>query len=299
MNVATDLGGTFTFPGTSFTVNRMGYGAMQLAGKGVFGPPRNRNEAISVVREAVDSGINHIDTSDFYGPYVTNQILREALHPYDDELVVVTKIGALRGPEGSWYGAVEPDQIRTAVESNLKNLGRDRLQIVNLRVGPPILPVDGSIEKPFTVLAELQQQGLIEHLGISTATAAQIAEAQRIAPVVCVQNLYNVAHREDDALVDSLAEQGIAYVPYFPLGGFNPLQSSALDEIAASINASSMQVALAWLLRRSPNILLIPGTSSREHLRENIRAAGLELPAEVLARLDALNTVMGWMPPHR
>jgi aryl-alcohol dehydrogenase-like predicted oxidoreductase len=293
MNVATNLGGTFTFPGTPLTVNRMGYGAMQLSGKGIFGPPRDRDEAIAVLREAVDSGVNHIDTSDYYGPYITNQLIHEALHPYPDDLVIVTKIGALRGPDASWYPALAPDQIRAGVESNLKNLGLDRLHIVNLRMMGP----DTTVAEPFTVLAELQQQGLIEHLGISTATAAQIAEAQRIAPVVCVQNMYNVAHREGDALIDSLAQQGIAYVPYFPLGGFNPLQSSALDEIAASINATPMQVALAWLLHRSPNILLIPGTSSRAHLRENLAAASLQLTPEVQAKLDALAGVMEWASP--
>jgi len=298
MNIATNLGGAFTFPGTPFTVHRMGYGAMQLAGKGVFGPPRNREEAIAVLREAVESGVNHIDTADFYGPHVTNQIIREALHPYRDDLVIVTKVGASRGADASWNGAIAPDQLRAAVESNLRNLGLDRLQIVNLRVGPPILPAGASLAKPFTVLAELQQKGLIEHLGLSGVNTSQIAEAQRIAPVICVQNLYNVAHREDDALIDLLEQQGIAYVPFFPLGGFNPLQSSALDDIAASVNATPMQVVLAWLLQHSPNILLIPGTSTRAHLRENLSAASLKFSPEVITKLDALSSVMEWSMPH-
>jgi aryl-alcohol dehydrogenase-like predicted oxidoreductase len=268
-------------------------GGMQLAGKGVFGPPRDRDEAIAVLREALESGVDHIDTSDYYGPFITNQIIREALHPYREDLVIVSKIGALRGPDASWKPALAADQIRAGVESNLKNLGVERLNIVNLRLMGP----RANVVEPLTVLAELQQQGLIEHLGISTATAAQIAEAQTVAPIVCVQNMYNVAHREDDALLDSLAQQGIAYVPYFPLGGFNPLQSSALDEIAASLDATPMQVALAWLLHRSPNILLIPGTSSREHLRENLRAASLELPADVKSKLDAISAEIGWKTP--
>jgi len=295
---STNLGGTFTFPGTQRTVNRMGYGAMQLAGKGVFGPPRDRAEALAVLREAVDTGINHIDTSDFYGPHVTNQIIREALHPYPDSLTLVTKVGALRGEDASWNAAIGRDQLIDAVESNLRNLGLDAMPIVNLRIGPPILPPDASLEEPLTVLAELQQQGKIQHLGLSTVSAGQVAEAQRIASIVCVQNLYNIAHRGDDALIDSLASQGIAYVPYFPLGGFSPLQSSALEGIARSIDASPFQVALAWLLHRSPNILLIPGTGSREHLRENIAAASLELPPEVLEKLDALGDTYKWQPPH-
>jgi pyridoxine 4-dehydrogenase len=294
-----DLGGVFTFPGTNLTVNRMGYGAMQLAGPQVWGPPRDRKEAVAVLHEAIERGVNHIDTADFYGPHVTNQIIREALHPYRDGLVIVTKVGALRGEGGSWNGAVKPAELRSAIESNLRNLGVDRLQIVNLRVGPPILPSGASLAEPLSVLVELQQKGLIEHLGLSGVTAAQLTEAQRITQIVCVQNLYNVAHREDDPLIESLAQQGIAYVPFFPLGGFNPLQSSALDDIAASIPATPMQVALAWLLHRSPNMLLIPGTSSRAHLRENLSAATLRIPAGAQAKLDALADTMEWAPPHR
>jgi aryl-alcohol dehydrogenase-like predicted oxidoreductase len=297
MNVATYLGGTFAFPGTPFTVNRMGYGAMQLAGKGVFGPPRDRDEAIAVLREAVDSGVNHIDTSDFYGPHVTNQIIREALHPYTDDLVIVTKVGARRDENGGWLGALSRQELIDAVHDNLRNLGMDSLHIVNLRIHPH--NDDASVvTEPFTVLAELQQKGLIQHLGISAIGPVQLAAARRIAPVVCVQNMYNVAHREDDAFIDSLVQQGIAYVPFFPLGGFNPLQSSALNDIASSISATPMQVALAWLLHRSPNILLIPGTSSRGHLRENLSAASLELTPEVKSKLDALAGVMEWAAPH-
>lgn len=294
----THPGGTYTFLGTQRTVNRMGYGAMQLAGKGVFGPPRDRAEAIAVLREAVASGVDHIDTSDFYGPFITNQIIREALHPYSDSLTLVTKVGALRGEDGSWNPAMDRDQLTQAVESNLRNLGLDSLPVVNLRVGPPLLPADGSLEEPFTVLAELQQQGKIQHLGVSTASLAQFEQAQRIAPVVCVQNMYNIAHRSDDQFIDTLAAQGIAYVPYFPLGGISPLQSSALADIAQSADASPLQVALSWLLYRSPNILLIPGTASREHLRENLAAASLELSAEVLVKLDALGDSYKWQAPH-
>ena len=295
----TNLGGTFMFLGSERSVNRMGYGAMQLAGKGVFGPPRDRAEAIAVLREAVESGVNHIDTSDFYGPYVTNQIIREALHPYGNSLTLVTKVGALRGDDGSWNAAIGREQLIAAVESNLRNLGLDVLPVVNMRVGPPILAEGASLEGPFTVLAELQRQGKIKHLGVSTVVAAQVEEAQKIAPVVCVQNLYNIAHRGDDALIQSLAAQGIAYVPYFPLGGFSPLQSSGLEEIAATVRLSALQVALAWLLHRSGNILLIPGTGSRGHLRENLAAAEVKLTAETVAKLDALEETYKWVAPHR
>ena len=298
INSTTSLGGTFTFPGTQLTVNRIGYGAMQLAGPGVWGPPRDRKEAIAVLHEAVESGVNHVDTSDFYGPHVTNQILREALHPYRDGLVIVTKVGARRDDNGGWHGALSRQQLIDAVHDNLRNLGMDSLHVVNLRIHPAIATAADVVTEPFTVLAELQQQGLIQHLGISAISPAQLTVAQRIAPVVCVQNMYNVAHREDDAFIDSLAQQRIAYVPFFPLGGFNPLQSSALNDIAASINATPMQVALAWLLRRAPNMLLIPGTSSRQHLRENLSATSLQLTPEVHSRLDTLAGVMEWTAPH-
>jgi len=270
-------------------VNRMGYGAMQLAGPGVFGPPRDREAALAVLREAVASGVNHIDTSDFYGPHVTNQIIREALHPYPEGLTIVTKVGAVRGDDASWLPAFSADDLTRAVHDNLRNLGLETLDVVNLRImGDIHAPSEGSIAEPFGVLAGLQRQGLIRHLGLSNATAAQVAEAQGIAPVVCVQNQYNLVHREDDALVDALAAQGIAYVPFFPLGGFSPLQSSALSDVAARLGATPMQVALAWLLRRSPNILLIPGTSSVGHLRENLAAADLVLSDEVVAELDRI-----------
>jgi pyridoxine 4-dehydrogenase len=270
------------------TVTRMGYGAMQLAGPGVFGPPRDRNEAISVLREVVESGITHIDTSDFYGPHVTNQIIHEALHPYPDDLTIVTKVGAKRDEQGGWPHARSPEELRSAVHDNLRNLELEVLDVVNLRIGGLSGPEPGPIAEMFETLAELQANGKIKHLGISTANADQIAEAQAIAPVVCVQNFYNVANRDDDDLVDALAAQGIAYVPYFPLGGFNPLQSGTLDEVAERLETTPMTVALAWLLHRSPNILLIPGTSSRGHLRENMAAAELELPDDVLAELEAV-----------
>ncbi len=290
MNTQTALGGSFTLPGTSLTVNRMGYGAMQLAGPGVWGPPRDPDAAVAVLREAVASGVNHIDTSDFYGPHVTNQIIRKALHPYPDGLVIVTKIGARRGEDKSWIHARSRQEIIDGVHDNLRNLGLDVLDVVNLRVGGIMGPEDGSIEAPLTALAELQQQGLIRHLGLSNVNPAQLAEAEEIAEIVCVQNFYNVAQRADDAFIDDLAEQGIAYVPFFPLGGFTPLQSSSLDEVAANLNATPMQVALAWLLHRSPNILLIPGTSSVSHLRENLAAASLQLPVEVIAKLDGIGS---------
>ena len=267
----------------------MGYGAMQLAGPGVFGPPKDRDAALAVLREAVASGVNHIDTSDFYGPHVTNQLIREALHPYPDDLVIVTKVGAVRGADASWNPAIAPAELVSAVHDNLRNLGVDALDVVNLRLmGRVHGPSEGSIEEPFTALAELQRQGLIRHLGLSNATSAQVAEARGIAEVVCVQNLYNLVHRDDDALIDELAAVGIAYVPFFPLGGFTPLQSAALSDVARDLGATPMQVALAWLLHRAPNILLIPGTSSRAHLRENLQAAALKLQDEALARLATI-----------
>jgi len=288
MTKQTDLGGAFTLPDTSMTLNRMGYGAMQLAGPQVFGPPRDIDAAVAVLREAVASGVNHIDTSDFYGPHVTNQIIKQALHPYVDNLVIVTKVGARRGEDKSWIHALSRQELIDAVHDNLRNLGLDKLDVVNLRVGGVMGPSEGSIEEPLTVLTELKRQGLIRHLGLSNVTPVQLAEAQTITEIVCIQNLYNVAHRSDDSFIQDLAKQGIAYVPFFPLGGFTPLQSSALNEAAASLQATPMQVALAWLLQRSPNILLIPGTSSTEHLRENLKAATLKLPREVVANLDAI-----------
>ncbi|MGC2966707.1 aldo/keto reductase family oxidoreductase [Paraburkholderia aspalathi] len=278
-----------TFPLAGHPVQRMGYGAMQLAGPGVFGPPKDRDAAFAVLREAVASGVNHIDTSDFYGPHITNQLIREALHPYPDDLVIVTKVGAVRGSDGSWLPALEPEDIERGVHDNLRNLGLDALDVVNMRImGDVHAPSEGSIEKQVVALAELQQRGLVRHIGLSNATAAQVAEAQGIAEIVCVQNHYNLVHREDDALVDELAAKGIAYVPFFPLGGFTPIQSSALSTIAQKIRATPMQVALAWLLHRAPNILLIPGTSSVGHLRENMQAAHLKLTDEVRAELDAI-----------
>lgn len=278
-----------TFSLGDHSVNRMGYGAMQLAGPGVFGPPKDHAAALAVLRAAVEAGVNHIDTCDYYGPHVTNRIIREALHPYADDLVIVTKVGAVRGDDASWNPAQSPTELVRAVHDNLQNLGLDVLDAVNLRVmGEAHGPSEGSIEPQFSALAELQQQGLIRHLGMSNATATQVAEAQRIAPVVCVQNLYNLAHREDDAFVDALATQGVAYVPFFPLGGFSPLQSQTLSDVAARLEITPMQVALAWLLARSPNILLIPGTSSVGHLHENLAAAKLQLSADVLAELDGI-----------
>ena len=270
-------------------VNRMGYGAMQLAGPGVFGPPKDKPAALAVLREAVARGVNHIDTSDFYGPHITNQLIREALHPYADDLVIVTKVGAVRGEDASWSPAQTPEALTQAVHDNLRNLGMEVLEVVNLRLmGDVHAPCEGSLEPQFTALAELQRQGLIRHLGLSNATAAQVAQAQTLAPVACVQNHYNLVHRADDALIDDLAEQGIAYVPFFPLGGFTPLQSSALDTAAAGLGATPLQLALAWLLARAPNILLIPGTSSVAHLHENLAAADLELSEATRATLDAI-----------
>jgi len=288
-----DLAGSFTPPGASMTLNRMGYGAMQLAGPEVWGPPRDTNAAIAVLREAVESGVNHIDTSDYYGPHVTNQIIKQALHPYPDGLVIVTKLGARRGADKSWIHALSRQELIDGAHDNLRNLAVETLDVVNLRVGGVMEPSEGSIEQPLTVLAELKRQGLIRHIGLSNITPKQLSEAQTITEIVCVQNFYNVAQRKDDALIDDLAAQGIAYVPFFPLGGFTPLQSSALDRAAASLEASPMQVALAWLLQRSPNILLIPGTSSVGHLRENLKAATLQIPAEVLADLESIGRGSG------
>jgi len=266
----------------------MGYGAMQLAGPGVWGPPRDVDAAVAVLREAIASGVNHIDTSDFYGPHVTNQIIKRALHPYPAELVIVTKVGARRGEDKSWLHALSRGELIDGVHDNLRNLGVDRLDVVNLRVGGVMEPSEGSIEEPLTVLAELKSQGLIRHIGVSNVTPWQFQAAQRITEIVCVQNFYNVAQRSDDAFIDALAQQGIAYVPFFPLGGFTPLQSSVLDRVAGSLQATPMQVALAWLLQRSPNILLIPGTSSINHLRENLGAAALELPSATIAELNTI-----------
>jgi pyridoxine 4-dehydrogenase len=278
-----------TFPLAGRAVNRLGYGAMQLAGPGVFGPPKDRATAIAVLREALASGVNHIDTSDFYGPHITNQIIREALHPYADDLTIVTKVGAVRGEDGSWLAATEPADIQHGVHDNLRNLGLDVLDVVNMRIMGKIHgPAEGPIEKQVAALAELQQQGLVRHIGLSNVTSAQVAEAQRIAPIVCVQNQYNLVQRDDDALVDELAVLGIAYVPFFPLGGFTPIQSSALSGLARTLGATPMQLALAWLLQRSPNILLIPGTSSLGHLRENMQAAQWHLSDAARAELDAI-----------
>ncbi len=273
------------------TVNRLGYGAMQLAGPGVFGPPKNRDTALEVLREAVASGVNHIDTSDFYGPHITNGLIREALHPYPQDLLIVTKIGALRGEDGSWNPAMTPAQLTSAVHDNLRNLGLDALDVVNLRLmggGAGHGPAEGSLEEPLTALVQLQKQGLVRHIGLSNVTSTQIEQGRGIAEIVCVQNLYNLAHRDDDALIDHLATGNIAYVPFFPLGGFTPLQSSTLSDVATRLDATPMQVALGWLLRRAPNILLIPGTSSPEHLRENLAAGQLSLSESVLAELDTI-----------
>lgn len=283
-----------TFQLAGREVRRMGYGAMQLAGPGVFGPPKNRDAALAVLREAVASGINHIDTSDFYGPHITNQIIREALDPYPGDLVIVTKVGATRGDDASWHPALEPADLTRGVHDNLRNLGLDTLDVVNLRLfGTRHAPAEGSIEKQIAAMAELQQQGLVRYIGLSNATSAQVAEARSMVEIVCVQNQYNLVQRDDDALVDELAAVGIAFVPFFPLGGFTPLQSSVLSEVAERLDATPMQVALAWLLHRAPNILLIPGTSSVDHLRENSRAASLILPATVLDELNAIQQVKG------
>jgi pyridoxine 4-dehydrogenase len=288
MTERTKLRGAFTLRDTSTRVCRMGYGAMELAGPEVWGPPRDVNAAIEVLREAVAIGVNHIDTSDYYGPHVTNQIIKKALRPYPAGLVIVTKVGARRGADKSWNPALSRQELINGVHDNLRNLGVDALDVVNFRVGGMLEPSEGSLEEPLTVLAELQRQGSIHHIGLSNVTSRQLQEAQTITEIVCIQNFYNVANRSDDAFIDALAEQGIAYVPFFPLGGFTPLQSSVLDRVAASMQASPMQVALAWLLHRSPNILLIPGTSSLNHLRDNLAAAALELPSDLIAELNAI-----------
>ena len=288
-----DLGGSFTLPGTSMTVNRMGYGAMQLAGPQVYGPPRDVDVAIVVLREAVEAGVNHIDTSDYYGPHITNQIVKRALHPYPEGLVIVTKLGARRGTDKSWIPALSRQELIDGVHDNLRNLGLDTLDVVNLRVGGFAEPTEGSIEQPLTVLADLKRQGLIRHIGLSNISPKQFAEGQKVTDIVCVQNFYNVAHRNDDSFIDDLAAQGVAYVPFFPLGGFTPLQSLVLDGVAAALQVTPMQVALAWLLQRSPNILLIPGTSSVEHLRENLQAANLQIPAAELTELTSVGAGSG------
>ncbi len=288
----TKLGSRFTFPGTDIEVNRMGYGAMQLAGPGVFGPPKDEDAAVAVLREAVAFGVDHIDTSDYYGPYFTNQIIKKALHPYPGDLVIVTKLGARRPDDGSWRPAISAAELTSGVHDNLRNLGLDTLDIVNYRVmgnANGLGPSEGSIAEQVTILAELKSKGLIRHIGISNATTTQVAEAQTITDIVCVQNNYNLAHREDDALIDALARQGIAYVPFFPLGGFSPLQSSTLSDVAGRLEATPMQIALAWLLHRSPNILLIPGTSSIAHLRENLAAAQLSLSTGILTELNSIS----------
>jgi aryl-alcohol dehydrogenase-like predicted oxidoreductase len=288
------LGGPFTLPGTSMSLHRLGYGAMQLAGPGVWGPPRDPDAAVAVLREAVAAGVNHIDTSDFYGPHVTNQIIKKALHPYADGLVIVTKVGARRGDDRSWIQDVSRQGLIDSVHDNLRNLGLDRLDVVNLRVGGLAAPSDASIAEPLAVLVELKARGLIGHLGLSHVSPAQLAEARKMTEIVCVQNMYNLAHCHDDGFIADLAAEGIAYVPYFPLGGFNPLQSSALNAVASSLQATPMQVALAWLLHRSPNILLIPGTSSVDHLRENLQAATLQLPPDALAELATIASKFEW-----
>jgi pyridoxine 4-dehydrogenase len=291
MSAQNDLGGTFTFPGTSITVKRMGFGAMQLAGPHVFGPPKNIDAALAVLREAVESGVNHIDTSDFYGPHITNQIIKQALHPYGKDVTIVTKVGARRGDDGTWIMDTSPEFLKQSVQDNLRNLGLDVLPIVNLRVGGVSAPSDESITEPLTVLAELQQQGLIQHIGLSNVSQKQCDEARPITKIVCVQNYYNVAHREDDGFLDRLSAEGVAYVPFFPLGGFTPLQSSTLDDAASALHMTPTAVALAWLLQRSPNILLIPGTSSVAHLRENISAASLQLPQDTLHKLNEMDPI--------
>lgn len=290
MSEQTNFGGTFTLPKTSITLKRMGYGAMQLAGPNVFGAPRDVDAAVAVLREAVALGINHIDTSDFYGPHITNQIIRQALHPYPKDLVIVTKVGARRPEDGSWVPAMSRQALTEAIHDNLRNLGLDAIEVVNFRWMGDTHGAASSLIESVTTLAELKQQGLIRHLGLSNVTPTQLAEVQKITDIVCVQNQYNVAHREDDAFIDDLARQRTAYVPFFPLGGFTPLQSSILENAAKSLDATAMQVALAWLLQRSQNILLIPGTSSVEHLRENLKAAALQLPPQTVADLNEIGT---------
>ena len=293
------LGGSFTLANTSLTVNRMGYGAMQLAGPQVWGPPRDPDQAVRVLQQAVEAGVNHIDTSDYYGPHVTNQIIKQALHPYPEGLVIVTKVGARRGADKSWMHALSRQELIDGVQDNLRNLGVDALDVVNLRVGGMMAPSDESIEEPLTVLAELKHRGWIRHLGLSNVSPQQLSEAQKISEIVCVQNFYNIAHRDDDRFIGELARQGIAYVPFFPLGGFTPLQSAALDTAAAALQVTPMQVALAWLLRQAPNIVLIPGTSSVKHLRENLDAAALHLPPETIADLDLIAHPRNPLRPNR
>jgi len=288
MTTTTTLGGNFKLANTALTVRRMGYGAMKLTGPEVWGPPKDENAAIALLREAVAFGVNHVDTSDFYGPHVSNRLIKQALHPYPKDLVIVTKVGARRGPDKSWIPAHSKQEIIDAVHDNLRNLGLDVIDVVNLRVGPPMGPAEGSIAERLSALAELKNKGLIRHLGLSNVTPTQFTEGRKLTDIVCVQNLYNVAHRHDDAFIDDLAKKGVAYVPFFPLGGFTPLQAKELDAAAAEVKSSPMQVALAWLLHRSPNILLIPGTSSAEHLRENLKAAELHLPKKVVAELNAI-----------
>jgi pyridoxine 4-dehydrogenase len=300
MTEQTKLGGTFKLSGTSTHLRRMGYGAMQLSGPGIFGPPRDVDAAIAVLREAVEFGVNHIDTSDYYGPHVTNQIIKKALHPYPAGLTIVTKVGARRGADKSWIPALSREDLTSAIHDNLRNLGVDALDVVNLRVGGFLEPTEGSVEAPLSALAELKRQGLVRQIGLSNVTPRQLREAQAITEIVCIQNFYNVANRKDDAFIDALAAEGIAYVPFFPLGGFTPLQSSVLDRVAASLHATPMQVALAWLLHRSPNILLIPGTSSVQHLRENLAAAELKIPADQIAQLNTIaeNARAAAQPEH-
>jgi aryl-alcohol dehydrogenase-like predicted oxidoreductase len=288
MTTTTTLGGNFKLANTALTVRRMGYGAMKLTGPEVWGPPKDENAAIALLREAVAFGVNHVDTSDFYGPHVSNRLIKQALHPYPKDLVIVTKVGARRGPDKSWIPAHSKQEIIDAVHDNLRNLGLDVIDVVNLRVGPPMGPAEGSIAERLSALAELKNKGLIRHIGLSNVTPTQFTEGRKLTDIVCVQNLYNVAHRHDDAFIDDLAKKGVAYVPFFPLGGFTPLQAKELDAAAAEVKSSPMQVALAWLLHRSPNILLIPGTSSAEHLRENLKAAELHLPKKVVAELNAI-----------
>src|SRR3984957_16262799 len=291
---STILGGAFTFPGTNLTVNRMGYGAMQLAGPHVFGPPKDPDAAVTVLKEAIDSGVDHIDTSDFYGPHVTNQIIQRALHPYPKNLVIVTKVGAKRGPDASWNRAESPEELRSAVDDNLRNLGVESLDVVNMRVGHLTLG-DAPVRAHVEVLLELKREGKLKHVGLSNVTAKQFAEARAVTEIVCVQNQYNLAHRGDDAFIDELAEEGVAYVPFFPLGGFTPLQSSTLSEVAKSLGATPMQVALAWLLQRAPNVLLIPGTSSLGHLRENLKSPTLQLSPKMV---ETLNSIAAAAPTH-
>ena len=288
MSEQVKLGGSYMFPGTSTSVNRLGYGAMQLAGPGVFGPPKDEDAAIAVLREAVAAGVNHIDTSDFYGPHITNQIIKKALHPYSEDLTIVTKVGAKRGDDGSWILTRSREDIISSVHDNLRNLGLEAMDVVNLRVGNHMGAVDESIEEPLSVLAELKKQGLVRYIGLSTVTPKQFADSQKITDIVCIQNMYNLVNRGDDQFIDDLAKIGVPYVPYFPLGGFTPLQSSELDTVAETLGATPMQVALAWLLQRSPNILLIPGTSSIGHLRENLSSVDIQLTPEAIAELESI-----------